>query len=113
MSETQQGTPRPTIIAILYLASFLVGITAIIGVVLAYVWKDEAHADWESSHYQYLIRTFWIGLLYSAIATILVVALIGILLYAVVAIWFIVRCAKSLSAAGSRSPIADPTSWLF
>ncbi len=34
---------RPTIINLLYIASFITGITGIIGVVLAYVWKGEPH----------------------------------------------------------------------
>ena len=50
---------QPTIISLLYLASFILGVTVIVGVVLAYVWKGEAHAGWEESHYQYLINTFW------------------------------------------------------
>src|SRR3546814_3246727 len=43
---------RPTIVALLYLASFLTGITALIGLVLAYVWKNEPHEPWEPSHYR-------------------------------------------------------------
>ena len=41
---------RPTIISLLYLSSAVLGNTAIVGVVLAYVWQGEAHYDWESSH---------------------------------------------------------------
>ena len=68
---------NPTIISLLYLASFITGITAIVGVVLAFVWRDEPKADWEISHYQYLINTFWIGLLGSIIGFLLTIVLIG------------------------------------
>ena len=44
---------RPTVVSLLYLSSFILGVTAIVGVVLAYVWKGEPHAEWESSHYTY------------------------------------------------------------
>ena len=42
--STQSGFDlnKPTIIAILYLTAFLVGITGIVGIVLAFVWKGES-----------------------------------------------------------------------
>ena len=53
---------NPTIVSLLYLSSFVLGVTSIVGVVLAYVWKGEPHPDWQDSHFQYLINTFWLGL---------------------------------------------------
>ena len=38
---------RPTIVNLLYLASPLLGVTAIVGVVLAYVWRGEPHEEWQ------------------------------------------------------------------
>src|SRR3546814_14895292 len=69
---------RPTIVALLYLASFLTGITALIGLVLAYVWKNEPHEPWEPSHYSFHIRSFWYGLLGAIICGILTLILIGL-----------------------------------
>lgn len=113
------GTPsvgfdfnHPTIIATLYLSSFLLGITVIIGVVLAYVWKGEAHADWEASHYAYLIRTFWIGFLGSVISFILMIVLIGFLLWIAVAVLVIVRSVLSLINAQKQMPMPNPDTWL-
>ena len=103
---------RPTIISLLYLSSFLLGVTIIVGVVLAYVWKGEAHADWEASHYAYLIRTFWIGLLGSIISFILMVVLIGFLLWVAVAVLVVVRCALSLINAQKQAPMPNPDTWL-
>ncbi len=31
---------HPTIISLLYLGSFITGITGIVGIVLAYIWRD-------------------------------------------------------------------------
>lgn len=31
----------PTIVAILYIASFIVGVTGLIGVILCYIWRGE------------------------------------------------------------------------
>ena len=103
---------RPTIISLLYLSSFLLGITVIIGVVLAYVWKGEPHGDWEASHYAYLIRTFWIGFLGSVISFILMIILIGFLLWIAVAVLVIVRCVLSLINAQKQAPMPNPETWL-
>lgn len=103
---------RPTIISLLYLSSFLLGITVIIGVVLAYVWKGEPHGDWEASHYTYLIRTFWIAFIGSIISIILMIILIGFLLWIAVAVLVIVRCVLSLINAQKQAPMPNPETWL-
>jgi uncharacterized membrane protein len=103
---------RPTIISLLYFSSFLFGITVIIGVVLAYVWKGEAHADWETSHYDYLIRTFWIGLIGSIISIVLMLVLIGFLLIVAVGVLVVVRCVLSLINAQKQLPMPNPETWL-
>lgn len=104
---------RPTIISLLYLGSFVTGVTAIVGIVLAHVWKGEAHDAWMSSHYTYLIRTFWIGLAASIAAVVLSVVLIGFLLMPVIAIWVVVRSVMSLLKAQRREPMPDPETLAF
>lgn len=118
MSATQSNFQmnRPTIIGLLYLASFLVGITSIVGIVLAYIWRGEAHPAWENSHYRFLIRTFWIGIVYAIIATIasaFTLFLFAWLFYGLLAIWFIIRAVRSLVAAQKSQPMADVESWIF
>ncbi len=103
---------HPTIISLLYLSSFVLGVTVIIGVVLAYVWKGEPHAEWETSHYDYLIRTFWIGLIGSVISFILMIVLIGFLLWIAVAVLVVVRSVLSLINAQKQMPMPNPETWL-
>jgi uncharacterized membrane protein len=103
---------RPTIVSLLYLSSFLLGVTVIVGVVLAYVWKGEPQADWEVSHYAYLIRTFWIGFIGSVISFVLMIILIGFLLWIAVAVLVIVRCVLSLINAQKQEPMPNPETWL-
>ncbi len=103
---------RPTIIGLLYVSSFVLGVTVIIGVVLAYVWRGEPHEGWEDTHYQYLIRTFWIGLIGSGICMILMLALIGFVLLPALAVLVIVRCVLSLVNAQKRQPMPNPETWL-
>jgi uncharacterized membrane protein len=59
---TQSEKTYVIIVHALYLASAVVGISSIIGLIMAYVKADTAE-PWAVSHYQYAIRTFWIGLL--------------------------------------------------
>lgn len=107
--------PGPTnvqVIYILYLVSFVVGITAIAGIVIAYINRGKA-GGWVESHYTYLIRTFWIGLLYGFISVLLVFVLLGILLAFATAVWFIARCVIGLQAVGRGEPIKNPESWML
>ncbi|HLZ83295.1 MAG TPA: hypothetical protein VKQ54_06970 [Caulobacteraceae bacterium] len=97
------------IIYILFLAP-LGGLTHLIGVIMAYVARDSAPA-WLQSHYTYLIRTFWMGLLYFAVALVLCVVLIGIPLLMLAFLWFIVRCAVGLMRLFRSEPIAHPETW--
>jgi uncharacterized membrane protein len=103
---------HPTIVSLLYLASMALGVTAIVGVVLAYVWKGEAHEAWETSHYDYLIRTFWIGLIGAVVSVMLMLVLVGFLLLLAVGVLVVVRCVLSLVNAQKRMPMPNPDTWL-
>jgi len=106
--------PGPTnvqVIYVLYLASFVIGITGLIGIVIAYVNRGKA-GGWIETHYTWAIRTFWIALLGGFVSLLLLIVGIGFLLGLAVAIWVIVRCIVGLQAVGRREPIRDPQSWL-
>ncbi|MDE3274142.1 DUF4870 family protein [Pseudoalteromonas sp. SSM20] len=97
---------------VLYLASIILGITGLIAVIMAYVNKKDA-PEWVQTHYQFQIRTFWIGLLYAVIGGILTVVGIGLLILLFYLVWLIVRCVKGLKALDKNEPIENPTSWMF
>jgi len=101
------------IVYILYFASyFLGGTTALVGVIIAHVQIEESD-PFLRTHYQWQIRTFWIGLLYLAIGVLLMVVLIG---FAVLVFWFVwtlVRTIKGVLALNENKPIARPKSWMF
>lgn len=99
---------HPTIISLLYLGSFVVGVTGLVGIVLAYVWRNDDPAGWQQSHYTYLIRTFWFGLLGSVIGVVLSVVLIGIPIVIAVAVWVIIRSVVSLLKAQKHEPMPNP-----
>ena len=103
---------RPTIVRLLYLASCVLMVSGLVGLVLAYVWRGEPHEEWESSHYTYLIRTFWLGLVGALVSIVLMLVLIGFLLIFAVGIWVIVRCVLSLVNAQKQQPMPNPETWL-
>jgi uncharacterized membrane protein len=103
---------RPTIIALLYLVSPLLMVTGVVGVVLAYVWRNEPHQDWEASHYTYLITTFWLFFIGTCISIVLMLALIGFLLIGAVGILALVRSVLALVNAQKQTAMPNPTTWL-
>ena len=98
---------------ILYFVSYVVGVTAIVGVVIAHVQIGITTDPMLRSHYQWQIRTFWIGVLYFVIGVVLCFVLIGILVLLFWFIWTLVRTVKGVLALNENRPIANPTSWLF
>lgn len=106
------GPNNVRLVYILYLLSFVVGITGIVGLVFAYMNRGKA-APWLQSHYTFLIRTFWIGLLASIVAFLLALVLIGFVLMFAIAVWVIVRCAIGLQKVSRNEPIEKPETWLI
>ncbi|UCI07230.1 DUF4870 family protein [Mesorhizobium sp. B1-1-8] len=106
------GSTNALVIYILYLASLVIGVTAIVGIVLAYINRGKA-GGFVESHYTFLIRTFWIGILYALISLVLVFLIVGFLLMFVVAVWFIARCILGIQALQRGEPVRNPESWLL
>jgi uncharacterized membrane protein len=112
VAERPVSTETAKVIYILYLVGIAVGLTSIVGVIMAYINKDDG-PDWLQSHYRYQIRTFWISILYGFITFLLCLVLIGLLLIPVVLVWLIVRCVKGLKYLDQKAPLPDPASWGF
>jgi uncharacterized membrane protein len=107
---TTEGTAK--LVYILYLASIIIGITAIVGLIIAYVNRDDA-PGWLQSHYRFQIRTFWIGALYLLLGLMLYQVIIGFFLLLFWLIWLIVRCAKGMKSLDRKEAYPEPESWLF
>lgn len=105
---------KPNIINLLYLLSFATAFSGIVGLVLCYVWRnDPGTEDWEQSHLQYQIRTFWFGLLGFVIGLLLMIVLIGFFIWIAVAVWTVVRCVMSFTQAQKGLPMPNPTTLLW
>ena len=97
---------------ILYIVAYVTGITALIGVIIAHVQVGNAD-PMLASHYRFQIRTFWIGVLYVVVGSVLTFVLIGFLVLAWWFVWSIIRNIKGLLLLNENRPIADPGSWMF
>jgi uncharacterized membrane protein len=100
------------IVYVLYLASLFLGVTALIGVVMAYVNVSDAPESLRT-HYRLQIRTFWIGILYGSIGFVLLIAGVGVLVLLFAAVWLIVRCVKGLRYLDRAEPYPSYATWLW
>jgi uncharacterized membrane protein len=74
----EPGKTNLQVIYILYLVSFVIGISGIVGIVLAHLNRGKSEA-WLESHYTWAIRTFWLGLLGAFVSMLLMIVMIGML----------------------------------
>lgn len=100
------------IVYALYLASFIVGITLLAGVIVAYIYRNDAD-EWLATHYRFQIRTFWMFVLFSIIGGLAAIIIVGWFILVGAAVWLIIRCVIGLKRLDERRPIDDPASWLF
>jgi uncharacterized membrane protein len=94
-----------TLVYALQAASFLVGITFIIAVVVNYLKQDEVRGTIAQSHFRWQIRTFWFGLLWSFVGAVLALVLVGYLILFANAIWIIYRILKGWLALNENKDI--------
>ncbi|MDT8370784.1 MAG: hypothetical protein RQ783_02200 [Gammaproteobacteria bacterium] len=100
------------LVYILFLVNILVPFLGIIGVVMAYVNKDDA-PEWLQSHYQFQIRTFWFGLAYVLLGMLLTIILIGYFILLFTAFWIIIRCVKGMKYLDNQQAHPNPGAWMF
>jgi uncharacterized membrane protein len=82
-----------------------------IGVIIAYVDRSKT-TDTYSTHYRYLIRTFWIGVLYAVVSFLLSFVLVGLLVMFATALWYLIRCVKGIVLLMRDEPISNAGTWL-
>ena len=110
---TETGdTGNVKLVYILYLVGVVFGVTGIVGVIMAYLNRAEA-PEWMQSHYQFQIRTFWIGGLYMFIGVLLTLVSIGYFVLIFWVVWLIVRCLKGMKTLDKGEAHPNPTGWMF
>ncbi|QDY68386.1 DUF4870 family protein [Qingshengfaniella alkalisoli] len=101
---TDDTATRVKIVWGLYILSVVVGITSIVGVVLAYIWRGDDPTNPLSTHYRKQIRTFWIALGLAILGLILVIVGVGILILLAVGVYFAVMSIIGLMKALDGKP---------
>ena len=94
-----------TLIYVLYAASFLVGITAIVAIIMNYLKKDDVAGTFLESHFRWQIRTFWFGLLWSVVGGVLMVVVVGWAVLVANFVWMIYRIVKGFLRLNENKPM--------
>lgn len=105
------GLLSPTVVYVLYIAALFTAIPVLLGVIFAYM--GDSRDEVAQNHYQYQIRTFWIGLLYFIVGCATVWIGVGILLLIFSWIFVLVRCIKGLGQYNSGQPVQDVKTWFW
>ncbi|HYE90945.1 MAG TPA: hypothetical protein VEA38_08005, partial [Terriglobales bacterium] len=91
--------------------AFLTGWPSIIAVILNYVKRGEVRGTWLDTHFRWQIRTFWFGLLWTALCMLFVVVTLGVgmliawLPLGLVGLWFVYRIGRGWLALTDRRPM--------
>ena len=91
--------------------AFLFGWPSIIAVIINYVKRSDVQGSWLESHFRWQIRTFWFGLLWVVLCSLLVMLTLGLAVLIVwfplliVALWFIYRVVRGWMALTNGRPM--------
>jgi uncharacterized membrane protein len=94
------------VVYILYALSYFTGITAIVGIIINYVKKDDVAGTWLESHFRWQIRTFWFSLLWVVIGIATVFLLIGFAILFANFCWIIYRIVKGWLNLNDNKPMS-------
>ena len=86
--------------------SFLWGVSAIVGIVVNYVKRDDARGTLYESHFDWQIRTFWWGLLWGVVGVATIWLLVGFVVLGAAWIWAIYRVIKGWIKLNEGKPVA-------
>ena len=96
----------------LFAVALVTGIPMLVGLIVAYIARAEA-APWLRSHYNFLIRTFWVGLALIAIGVLTWIFAVGMFLLWILPLWYVVRVVRGWMLLENQKPVPHPESWLF
>lgn len=95
-----------SVVYILYALSYFTGITAIVGIIINYVKKEDVTGTWLESHFRWQIRTFWFGLLWAVIGGLTAFILVGFAVLFANFCWIIYRIVKGWLNLNDGKPMS-------
>ncbi|WP_018872252.1 hypothetical protein [Thioalkalivibrio sp. ALJ16] len=84
------------LVYILQASGFFFGITFIAAVIVNYIKKDEVQGTWLESHFRWQMRTFWFSAMWTVLAAILFIVVIGYFILLANVVWTLYRVIKGL-----------------
>jgi len=114
----------PVVVYVLYILGLFHGLTLIVGLIMAYVLRGGA-GPVMASHYTYVIRTFWVSLIWGIIGGAIMLVSIPLMLVLIgfpllwaggvvcglAWLWALVRCIMGLVRLADGRPIERPMSY--
>lgn len=91
----------------LYAASFVLGITSIVAIILNYIKRDSVAGTVYASHFSWQIRTFWIGLAGMVLAVVTLFIVIGWPVAIATIVWVVYRLVMGAVRLMDDQPIAE------
>jgi uncharacterized membrane protein len=112
-AERQRGLRTLThVLYGLYAAYWLTGgITVLIAIIINYIKRPETIGTPYEAHFEWQIRTFWMGLIGHLIGVALFIVLIGVPILWAVAIWTLYRIIKGWLYLYDNKPLTNPRGW--
>ncbi|MBL1459193.1 MAG: hypothetical protein COA34_015260 [Methylophaga sp.] len=104
-NNSNQAKTLTIVIYALQAASFIVGLTFLVAVIMNYIKRDDVRDTWLESHFRWQIRTFWFCLLWGLIGALLSAVVIGVFILLANAIWVIYRIAKGWMNVAENKPM--------
>lgn len=93
-----------------YAIGFFIGVTWLVGVIIAYIKRDEARGTWMESHFSWQIRTFWWSVLWMGLGCIFAVTVIGLIiawpLWGIAWLWALYRVIKGWIRLNDAKPVS-------
>jgi uncharacterized membrane protein len=86
-------------------ASMLVGVTLFAAVIINYLRRSQAAGTWLESHFTWQIRTFWWSLVWCVVGVATAVLLVGLLILAASAVWFVYRIVRGWTELNEGRPM--------
>ena len=108
----EQIAPAVAIYALIVAAAPTGGLSAVVGLWLAWTRRD-APSDWLASHYIYQFRTLATAAVAALVGLILVAVSLGVFVLFAVALWMLARAAFGAIRLMRGRPIDNPRSWFL
>ena len=108
--EDPQAITIGKMVVVMYLVGLIFPVLYVVGLVMAYVFRQDAKA-WMVDNFRFLIRTFWLGILFWIIAGLLCFLFIGFILIPLIIVWWVIRCVVVFRLIEKGSAHQHPATW--